>query len=100
MTRNILCCDCAETICDRYGVKGPTFEAQAYPASIDGPAEFVRLVPGIASAVYLCDNCGHRISQFERCWAYTIYTAQTPYHPWETEFVLDDDTGSGRSDAQ
>lgn len=64
-----------------------SLEYHGYPASKEGPEEWVKKVKGKALKDYGCDRCGEDISKGSDCVAVSVFTDGIPYFVWEDEFI-------------
>ena len=104
--RHLLCEECGEDTT----ANGPRKEGTRilYPASIEGPAEYERVVWGVARTPqlsqrviymngapqqlttdeYTCDRCGNSILPGAWCCAWSVWTdLRSVIEPWEAEYM-------------
>jgi len=63
---------------------------KAYPNGCPYPDEDVKLRPGRALKLYICDLCSARIGVLEKCCAFSMWStiAGQPYYEWEQEYLI------------
>lgn len=114
MTRKIICDRCQKKVVERYPKMVPTGpchrqvmssevaergtlvaedlvplvrEGLLYATSMDGPAEYGKLLAGRCRDNFVCDHCDDPLTVGAFAWAWSVWTDRTPYSEWEHEFL-------------
>jgi hypothetical protein len=75
MKQEILCAGCALEARDRF------------PTNTPYPGEGVKFEAGLAKKELTCDYCSKRIQAGHTCVAFSTFSDDLPYHPWEFIFI-------------
>lgn len=51
------------------------------------PGEEIKLIEGSTIKDFICDGCGTPLPKGTAVHAMSLYTARTPYFPWEDDFI-------------
>lgn len=75
MKREIVCPPCAVDLRNLFRSDNPY------------PGEHLKFLPGFALDDFFCDHCGGAIFTGEDCTAYSVWTDNTPYFSWESDYI-------------
>lgn len=83
MKREINCLDCAR----KWQQSGISDDFDGL--KINFPIEHKKYVHGKAKGDYRCDGCNKEIKQGEECVAFSLFTDEIHYYPWESSYIED-----------